>query len=918
MQSPVSKRRRSWPVAISLGTAITLQASLAIFSIEVMSAVRSYSIGESLYSKGQKDAQIHLLDYVEFEREADYQAFVHALAAPVGDRIAREELEKPNPDDAVVRQGFLAGGNHPDDIDGLIWLYRWFHDSRLMAGAIASWKEGDQAIQEMKTLADALHDSLQGGARDPRSVAEFRAQAARINTRLTGLEQRFSAQLASASREAQQWVIGMNVAVAGLLSLIGFLIIRQSLRERETAEHEIRRRQHLLQQLLDSAAEGLFGVDTSGRCTFINRSALNLLGYKSEAELVGREMHALIHPDCAGGATWPAQACRIDNALRLREATHESGESFRHRDGRRFPVEYWSYPMSQDDMPNGVVVTFFDISERVRTQDALRKSEVRLAKLIDAVADAVISMDGSGDIVFFNRSAERIFRRTLTDTVGQSFSVLTAPASSARLATLLHELVRPPTATGPASAVQELTCVRSDGEEFPAEATVSKLETDQGMMMTIVLRDVSEQLAARQEREARMALEHSSRAKNHFLSRMSHELRTPLNAVLGFAQLMNIDTQRSLDPENRARVKHIERAGSHLLALVNDVLDLSMVESGKLSLSMEPVDARVVAEEALAVVAPLARDGGIALETSMTYRTVDPTVSTVSDARVARVNAFGAWVHADRVRLRQVLINLLSNAIKYNPRNGQVTLSLQPAGDVCQVVVADTGVGMTPEQLAHLFEPFNRLGAERSTVEGTGIGLVLTRQLVELMGGQLRIDSTYGQGTVATVTLPRGAATARSQKLPPLPAAADGHAGPLNVLYAEDNEVNIELMRQVTSLRPAITFRYATCGAEAHELARQHPPDLMLVDMNLGDTTGMQLAQALRKDPATAHIHLVALSADALPGQIRDALDGGFENYLTKPIDFVEILRVFDGYSRLCEASRRRAGAAADTHLPAH
>ncbi|MEK8034028.1 PAS domain S-box protein [Ideonella sp. DXS29W] len=917
MRAPVTQRRRSWPVAVSLGTAITLQASLAIFSIQVMSAVRSYSNGESLYSKGQKDAQIHLLDYAEFGHEEDYQAFMRALAAPLGDRVAREAMDLPRPDYERARAGFLAGGNHPDDIDGLIWMYRWFHDSRLMAGAIASWREGDVAIDEMKKLAESLHSSLHNGQRDPRLVTEVRAQASRINTRLTGLEQRFADQLATASREAQRWVIGMNVAVAGLLSLIGLVIIRQSLRERELAEHEIQRRQNLLQQLLDSAAEGLFGVDTDGRCTFINRSALKMLGYRSEAEVVGRSMHELVHPDCHRIGAWPSQACRIDTALQQREATHQSNETFRHRDGRTFPVEYWSYPMSQDDVPIGVVVTFFDISERVRTQDALRKSEVRLAKLIDAVADAVVSMDGTGRIVIFNRSAERIFQRTLADTVGQSFSVLTAPTSSAKLATLLQELVRP-TATGMTAAVQELTCVRADGEEFPAETTVSKLETDQGLLMTIVLRDVSEQLAARKEREARLALEHSSRAKNHFLSRMSHELRTPLNAVLGFAQLMNIDTGRSLDTENRARVKHIERAGVHLLALVNDVLDLSMVESGKLSLTLEAVDARVVAEEALAVVAPLARDGGISLETSMTQRTINPTAPAVVDARVARLDAFGVWALADRVRLRQVLINLLSNAIKYNPRHGQVTLSLQPAEDRCMLTVADTGIGMTPEQLDHLFEPFNRLGAERSTIEGTGIGLVLTRQLVEVMGGQLRIESTFGQGTVATVTLPRALATARSPKLPLLPAGADGQAGPLDVLYAEDNEVNIELMRQVTTLRPSISFRYATSGAEALEIARHQPPDLMLVDMNLGDTTGMQLAQALREDPATAHVHLVALSADALPGQIRDALDGGFENYLTKPINFAEILRVFDGYARLCAAGRPSMPEEEAAQLPAH
>jgi len=758
MPSPAPENFRSWPAAIALGTAITLQASLAVFSIHLTSAVRSYSIGESLYSKGQKDAQIHLLDYVEFQREEDYQAFSRALSAPLGARAAREALEQPQPDHALARSSFLALGNHPDEIEGLIWLYRWFKDSRLMAEAIVSWKEGDKAVEEMQKLAGALRAAPRDSARDARSLADFRAQAAHINTRLTGLERRFSAQLAAAAREAQQWIIGLNVALAALLSLIGLFIIQQRRREHESAEEEIRCRQQQLQLLLDSAAEGLFGVDIDGRCTFINRSALAMLGFQSEGDVIGREMHSLLHPECDSGISPPASACRLDVALQRREAVYEPGESFTHRGGRRFPVEFWSHPMSQDDMPNGVVVTFFDISERVRIQDALRKSEGRLADLIDAVADAVISMDGLGNIVFFNRSAERIFRRPVACMLKQPFSALISPASGLKLASLLGDLIQSTGGTAPASSVHEWTCRRADGEEFPSEATVSKLVTDQGMLMTIVLRDVSQQVLVRQEREALRALEQSNRERTLFLSRMSHELRTPLNAVLGFAQLMSIDTLRSLDPDNQARVKHIEKAGTHLLALVNDVLDLSMVESGKLSLSLETVDAHAVADEALAVVAPLARSHDISLEKVTAYATLDPPKSTIDGTQIASFDALSTWVRADRVRLRQVLINLLSNAIKYSPHGAQVTLSLRPVGEECSMIVADTGVGMTAEQLAHLFEPFNRLGAEHSTIDGTGIGLVLTRQLAEAMGGQLRIESSRGEGTVATLTLPRGVA----------------------------------------------------------------------------------------------------------------------------------------------------------------
>jgi hypothetical protein len=204
---------------------------------------------------------------------------------------------------------------------------------------------------------------------------------------------------------------------------------------------------------------------------------------------------------------------------------------------------------------------------------------------------------------------------------------------------------------------------------------------------------------------------------------------------------------------------------------------------------------------------------------------------------------------------------------------------------------------MTPEQLGRLYEPFNRLGAERTTIEGTGIGLVLTRHLIELMEGSLNIDSAVGRGTVATVRLRSATTPSVVSPAPYVPSQHGVLDGSLNVLYAEDNEVNIELVRQVTALRPAVTLRTAANGTLALQMARLQPPDLMLVDMHLGDMTGLDLAHALRREPATAHVRLVALSADALPEQIDAALDRGFEGYLTKPIDFRELLRVLDEHA---------------------
>ena len=868
---------RTWPVVGVAAAVLAFQVALATGSMELLSAVQSYVGGESLYSKGQKEAQMALRDYLADGREEDFARFKTALTVPIGDRVAREALQQPEPDPAVAHDGFLAGGNDPADIGRLIWSFQWFHETRLLAPSIALWTAGDHAVQELDALADHAHERVHAGASEE-ELGRLRREAIAIDERLTRLERDFSARLATTSREMVRWLMMLNLISAVVLGVSGLTFMRQRLHERTAAEQEIRRRRESLQQLLDSTAEGLVGIDANGRCTFINRSGLEILGHDSPHAVVGRDTRDWLQ-DASGRAT------PIDHAIRHGQPAQSAEARFLRRDGRPVPVTYWCHPVISGGRPDGGVITFFDISSQLHAREALRDSEARLARLVDAVGDAVISADARRCIVLFNRAAETIFRTRAPDRLGADFLTLFDPASVQHLSALLEDPARLGAARAP--QVHELRALRGDGENFPAEVSISRVQTDTGMLTTIILRDASGQEQMRQEREARMALEASNHAKTGFLSRVSHELRTPLNAVIGFARLMSLDDSRPLRAKDRERIDHIENAGQHLLALVNDVLDLSRVESGQLALSLEPVDVMAAAEEALAVAVQLARDGGVM---------VAPTVRIEREPGEATRLAL---VLADRVRLRQVLINLVSNAVKYTPAGGRVDLAVRSIDDRFELIVTDTGQGMTGEQMAHLFEPFNRLGAERSTIEGTGIGLVLTRHLVALMDGTLDIRSAPGRGTVATVQLRRAQADLPETGAAPrvFAAAADEVAqAPLDVIYAEDNEVNIELMRQVVQLRPGVALRVATSGGSALEMARARPPRLMLVDMQLGDMTGLEVAAQVRADPATAGVGLVAVSADALPEQIDAAMGVGFDEYLTKPINVVQIMRVLAVY----------------------
>jgi signal transduction histidine kinase/CheY-like chemotaxis protein len=377
--------------------------------------------------------------------------------------------------------------------------------------------------------------------------------------------------------------------------------------------------------------------------------------------------------------------------------------------------------------------------------------------------------------------------------------------------------------------------------------------------------------------QAQMAAEAANRSKSEFLSRMSHELRTPLNAVLGFSQLLELD---ELTPDQEQAVGQITKGGRHLLDLINEILDISQIETGTLALSPEAVNVGEVVGETVDLVRPLAADRGIHM-------------------LGGDIDACDRYVFADRQRLKQILLNLLGNGIKYNREGGTVSISCaQPMAGRLRIQVTDTGPGIPREQFDLLFTPFERLGADQTTVEGTGIGLALSRRLAEVMGGTVDVDSTVGRGSTFSVEFPVvEGPVERVERLDVLRgtavASSVGGERPA-VLHIEDNLSNIKLIERVLAQRPGINLIPAMQGRLGLELARQHQPILILLDLNLADVSGEDVLHLLRDDAATAQIPVAIVSADAMPRQVQRLLSVGASAYLTKPIDVRQLLDLVD------------------------
>jgi PAS domain S-box-containing protein len=664
----------------------------------------------------------------------------------------------------------------------------------------------------------------------------------------------------------------LTLILGGVLLPLMLRYRRQMLREGQRA---IRLNSVLDRHAIVSVA------DRKGVITYVNSLFCEVSGY-SRGELIGQN-HRIVKSDEHGpevfndmwrtitrGEIWSGDVCN------------------RRKDGGRYWVHATIKPFMGAD---GKIEEYVSIRTEITAQKALERTLEKqynhLNTILENLGEGVYTLDVDGKVTYLNPAGERLLGWTLGELVGRGMHRLThhhradgSPLSGAECP--IYLALR----EGQVFRSNEELLFRKDGTPMPVKMVSAPLMAREVMVGSVaVFDDIAEQREMQASLvAAKDAAEQANEAKSNFLSSMSHELRTPMNAILGFAQMLESDP--ALNEDQHDSVHEILKGGRHLLDLINEVLDLAKIESGRLEVSLEPVLLAQVIEDCRQFIQPLAMKRSISL-----------TLESLS----------GVAIRADRVRIKQVLLNLLSNAVKYNRAGGDIRLGVTPrANDRWRVSVTDTGDGIPPARLAELFQPFNRLDAELSSVEGTGIGLTITKKLVELMDGVIGVDSQVGVGSVFWVDLPNAECAD--------PVKGGGHAGAAQtlaelkqcqVLCVDDNPVNLKLIAQMLGRRGGLVLHSAHTPELGLELALAHRPDLILLDINMPGMDGFQVLKIMQADARLKTIPVIAVTANAMPRDIERGRAAGFADYVTKPLEFASFNRIIDSYLGLTEAAAK-------------
>jgi len=636
---------------------------------------------------------------------------------------------------------------------------------------------------------------------------------------------------------------------------------------------------------LNSIGDAVITTDAEARVTLLNPLAEQLTGW-TRLEAIGypvEEIFHIINQENRQPATIPVMKTLALGTIQGL-ANHTILVA---RDGSECVIADSCAPISdRDGHVVGAVLVFRDVTKSYAVQQALRDQQFYTRSLIESNIDAIMTTDPSGIITDVNKQMEVLTACTRDELIGAPFkNYFTDPEraeAAIRLVLSKKKIIN-----------YELTARAMGGNETVVSYNATTFHDRDGKLQGVfaAARDITERKHLEQVlldknadlESARSVADKASLAKSIFLSSMSHELRTPLNAILGFAQLLVAGMPTPTDTQI-IRLQQITKAGWYLLELINEILDLAVIESGKLSLSREAVSMAEIMHECQGMIESQAQKLGI----HISFLPFDHTL----------------FANADRTRVKQVLINLLSNAIKYNREQGTVEVKCTCTTERIRISIKDSGAGLPPDKLLQLFQPFNRLGQEAGAEEGTGIGLVVTKQLVELMGGTISVASTVGVGSEFWIELIRDVTPqlAAGNTLPAELVPQHQEAAVLRtLLYVEDNPANLMLVEQIVEGHPHVRMLSARDGNLGVALACAHLPDVILMDINLPGISGIEAMNILRKDPTTAHIPIIALSANAMLRDIKKGLEAGFFRYLTKPIKINEFMNALDDALKFSE-----------------
>lgn len=653
--------------------------------------------------------------------------------------------------------------------------------------------------------------------------------------------------------------------------VIGASKIARDITQSKEAQERLRRALDFDETVMLSMGEGLYTVDSEGRVTFMNPAAQRTLGWTLD-EIIGRRMHDVIHHSRPDGTPFPSEQCEGLQVLREGRTMSEFQDVFIRKDGTFFDVVYSSSPLRSEGEINGLVVVFRDITERNRAEEEIRFQ----AHLLDAVEQAVIATDLNGTVIFWNSFAETLYGWSAAEALGANILDLTpAPALRDQAAEILACLQAGQSWSG------EFEVQRRDGTFFPALINDSPILDARGKLIGIVglstdntLRRRAEQEREnllKREREARTQAEDANRLKDEFLATLSHELRNPLNVVIGYSEILRRSNENQ---KHEFVVKAAETIRRNALAqarLVSDLLDLSRLQMGKLSLDRQPVSLSTVITEAVETVSAGLLAKGITLLVDL-----DPEILVVE---------------GDSIRLGQIAWNLLNNAVKFTPASGEIKVTLAQEGDDAKLVVADSGQGIAPEFLPHVFEIFRQADASSSRRQGgMGIGLALVKQLTELHDGRVEADSAGAdRGARFTVWIPlykAGAGGLRSERV-----GATGALRSKFILVVDDSSESTDMLGKLLEIEGAFVD-LARSGAEALAIANKKRFDLVISDISMPEMDGYEFLSELRKLPQMENVPAVALTGYGRTADIERAHAEGFAQHLTKPLDIDQLLLI--------------------------